>query len=609
MAVLARGSVTDRPWGLTFGALGVRGLTGELAVVVDGKAYRVAFNQGIIFGATSPLASDAAVRVAMTSNLITSTQVADITRRMAAAPDRDEVDLLAELARLGPDQAARLRRRLVANRAARAFSLDRGDFVVEDSFTIGYLPGNELDVRSVAYLGAKNNFNEDRMGTELGALGGWFQLKQEAVEDLPQFGFTETEKPILQNLLEGADLVDMEQAHQSLGARAVRAVTYALVSCGACEIRPSNRATRSAAPRPPGQSAPATRPAGQPAPAARPQQAARPAAPASTPGSGPVRAPAAPGSSPGSGGVRAPVSATATAASNQASGAYRMPTPAPAQPSSPPDHAPRTPMSTAEQRPVRSPVASQPRRAKRNTAAIEEIDQLLASKVPLLDSGADHFALLGLTSTASPDEIQKAYFMLARKLHPDRLSAIGVVDEARHAQRLMAEINAAFAILNDSAKRAEYISILQRGGARAIKAQEAQADEMAMRIMRAEEVFRQGEMAMRRDQVGPALQAFQQAVELQPNEPEYQALLAWAQFAAAPDKNAVANNARKALQRAMELNDRSPTARFYLGRVERMVGREREALQHFQEVLRIKPNHAEAASEVRLLEQRLKGKR
>ena len=40
-----------------------------------------------------------------------------------------------------------------------------------------------------------------------------------------------------------------------------------------------------------------------------------------------------------------------------------------------------------------------------------------------------------------------------------------------------------------------------------------------------------------------------------------------------------------------------------------MLGKEREALQHFQAVLMIKPNHSEAASEARVLEQRLKGKR
>lgn len=234
---------------------------------------------------------------------------------------------------------------------------------------------------------------------------------------------------------------------------------------------------------------------------------------------------------------------------------------------------------------------------------------MLANKVPLLDSGADYFTLFGLARTASPEDVRQTYFMLARKLHPDRLSAIGVDDEARSAQRLMAQINAAFAVLNDPVKRQEYLSILSRGGEAAVRAEESRADEMAMKIMRAEEVFRQGEMALRREQLPQALDAFKQAVELQPNESEYQAVLAWALFASATDKNAIATQTRKALVKAAEANDMSTTARFYLGRVERMLGREKEALEHFREVLRIKPNHTEAASEARILEQRLKGRR
>ena len=40
-----------------------------------------------------------------------------------------------------------------------------------------------------------------------------------------------------------------------------------------------------------------------------------------------------------------------------------------------------------------------------------------------------------------------------------------------------------------------------------------------------------------------------------------------------------------------------------------MLGREREALGHFQSVLMIKPNHSEASSEVRVLEARLRTKK
>lgn len=226
-------------------------------------------------------------------------------------------------------------------------------------------------------------------------------------------------------------------------------------------------------------------------------------------------------------------------------------------------------------------------------------------KVPLLDRGVDHFTLLGLTADASPADVRSAYFTLARKLHPDRLSAIGIEDEERRAQRLMAQVNLAFAVLNDAAKRKEYTSVLQRGGESAVRAEEAKVDELAMRVMRAEEAFKQGEMALRREQLAQAIESFKMAVELQPREAEYQALLAWTEFALSTDKPKIAVATRKALIRAAEANDMSPTAKFYLGRVERMLGREREALACFNEVLSIRPNHTEAASEVRILSQRL----
>src|SRR5262245_22077994 len=102
---LARGTIADRPWGQTLGALATRGLTGQLTLTSEGKQFCVAFRQGAVAGATSPLPTDATVRVALTGGLISSTQAADISRRIAAAPTRDDVEVLAEATRLTPDQA------------------------------------------------------------------------------------------------------------------------------------------------------------------------------------------------------------------------------------------------------------------------------------------------------------------------------------------------------------------------------------------------------------------------------------------------------------------------------------------------------------------------
>jgi cytochrome c-type biogenesis protein CcmH/NrfG len=94
------------------------------------------------------------------------------------------------------------------------------------------------------------------------------------------------------------------------------------------------------------------------------------------------------------------------------------------------------------------------------------------------------------------------------------------------------------------------------------------------------------------------------AVELAPGEVDYAAALAWARFCHATDKQALAHATREALGRAIRKSPTPEMARFYLGRVERMLGRDKEALRHFQEVLQVQPRHADAAAEIRAIEAR-----
>ena len=149
--------------------------------------------------------------------------------------------------------------------------------------------------------------------------------------------------------------------------------------------------------------------------------------------------------------------------------------------------------------------------------------------------------------------------------------------------------------------------MLDRGGEQAVQQEQQAALQMAERILESEEAFKKGEAALRRDQIPQALQLLEHAVVLNPDEPDYQALLAWARFCAAPDKKAVAQPTRVALTRAADRSTNGVTARFYLARVERMLGRDKEALRLFEEVLEMSPGHAEATAEVRVLQSRLGG--
>jgi tetratricopeptide (TPR) repeat protein len=791
MGELARGSVADRPWGRTFATLGLRGLTGQLTLVSDAKRFVVAFEAGAVVAAASPLASDAAVRVALTSHLVSSSQVPEISRRQAAAPERDEIELIAELARLGPDHALRLRRRVIAQRAARTFSINHGEFVVTDQTELTILPGCELDARAVVYLGARANLPEQRLSAELDQLGSRFRLRPAQDDDLPQFGFTDLEQPVIERLRDGGTIAEIEEfATSFVDGRTVRAVVYALAVCNACErapVRPAVVQARSGTPTPPpmstagghatspraptatqpGTAAPGApraveRTGPQPLPRAegspeaprparpRPAAAARraptltPPVPAEAPrAAGPTPAPVArrtptltppvpaeapravgptpaPAESPRAGllvprpglaarsatstparalpTLRGPASspppgkvlelATGSAAYRPLGDGLDAPTqrdaaspmmqltleqaaprdwqgldvPAPRQGSSPAlrlrleEEAPRQGSSPALRLPgeaearregsnpaLRSPfdeamphdVSSpalrrsiddvelpppepvilrvpssrpppQPRQVQRaDSPRSHDVKALIAQRLKLLDQGADHFQLLGVAQDVSADLLRKAYFALARQLHPDRLAALGISDDGKHAQRLFAQINAGFAILSDDTRRADYLGVLSRGGEAAVRAEQARAEEMARRILDAEEAFHRGELALKRDQPRVAVTELEVAVRLHPDEADYHALLAWAQFCAAPDKMAIASATRLSLDKAIQRSPRAVSARFYLGRVERMLGRDQEALRLFRDVLAAAPGHTDAAAELRVLEARL----
>ncbi len=120
----------------------------------------------------------------------------------------------------------------------------------------------------------------------------------------------------------------------------------------------------------------------------------------------------------------------------------------------------------------------------------------------------------------------------------------------------------------------------------------------------ADEAFQRGVMALRRDDLQTAVLELVQASQLAPLDVDFAAMAAWAKFCAASDKQLIALETRRVLERAVARSPKPMTARFYLGRVERMLGRVREALFHFRQVIAVEPGHADAAAEIRMLEPR-----
>ncbi|HSK03922.1 MAG TPA: hypothetical protein VK932_21865, partial [Kofleriaceae bacterium] len=483
--------------------------TVQLTLRSDEKVFRISFDRGAVMAASSPLAADSATRVALASHLIAPAQVRDLERRIAAAPGADEIDVIVAAARLSPEQARVLRRRLVARRAARTFAVERGSYELEERTPLP-VAQEGVDVRGVIYAGARTHLSELRLALDLRRFGTRFALKPDLLDELPRYGFTRAERPVLEALRRGTSLPELEANQRELDPRIARAVIYALASCNALlpaealangtgamppitvpvpvprdlttigsqpprppappqpAAGPARAKTRTVPPRPKSWTVPARAKTRTMPPRAKSLTVPRPRSQTASPPV-PVLPPAPPVLSPAP-----PVLPPVLPAAARPRGAA-VPPPIPSRPPpvparlSPPVRTgtgdeppmPRGFRPASEPRPGDSEVTPLPRsmldsfRTNRTTTvrpnalAVHEVMKLIEQRTALLDRGADHFTLLGLPIGAPPEDVHAAYVELSRNLRPMRLAELGISDDSFAAQRLLAQIGIAYTVLTD----------------------------------------------------------------------------------------------------------------------------------------------------------------
>jgi curved DNA-binding protein CbpA len=232
------------------------------------------------------------------------------------------------------------------------------------------------------------------------------------------------------------------------------------------------------------------------------------------------------------------------------------------------------------------------------------IHDKIKAKLAQVDANVDHFVMLEVTRHAGSQEIKNAYLQLAKTYHPDRLALVKLEELRPQVERIFGRLSDAFAAIGEDARRREYLRVLEEGGEAAVKRREDDEVAHATRVLTAEEHFRKGEMALRRQMWPTALQEFQAALELNDAEPEHHALYAWARWCAAEDKEAVFNEVKKIMLRAIELSDRCVPAFLHLGQIYSARGDHDRAYNMFQRVLGVNEHHVEANRQVRLIEMR-----
>src|SRR5690606_26519746 len=106
-----------------------------------------------------------------------------------------------------------------------------------------------------------------------------------------------------------------------------------------------------------------------------------------------------------------------------------------------------------------------PRRRDADPAGIDPLDaeavrRKVAARMALVHN-ADYFALLGLTPSATPYEIRRAYLELRRTFEPTRLLTAATADLAGDVDTLLEVLEEAYAILKDHHRRTRYRRALE----------------------------------------------------------------------------------------------------------------------------------------------------
>lgn len=208
--------------------------------------------------------------------------------------------------------------------------------------------------------------------------------------------------------------------------------------------------------------------------------------------------------------------------------------------------------------------------------AAKRLVEDIASKFAHLGE-VDYYSLLGVDSRADANAIKRAYVSAAKDFHPDTLARSGIAGEVRaQASRVFAEIGKAYTTLSRAESRREYDALLA-GDDLGIDAEQ---------IATAETLYRKGEILLRQGNFRGALEFLLPAVEIYPDEADYQNATGWALYRQSPSDP---ERAKPHLERAVTLAPKDAVAHFRLGVVLRSLGESDAAQTSFTRARQLDP--------------------
>jgi len=211
---------------------------------------------------------------------------------------------------------------------------------------------------------------------------------------------------------------------------------------------------------------------------------------------------------------------------------------------------------------------------------------------------ADYFMMLDIPRDATHDDIETAFFALAKRWHPDRLPAeLAPVRDS--CSRVFARMSEAHTTLGDEEQRGRYMKLLAEGSG------SPEMQETVAKVIEASQNFQKAEVFLKRNDLVQAEAYCRQALDADPMQADYIALFAWL-TALKPENQSPEKTTEsiKLLDKATSLSNRCEKAYYWRGMLYKRVGKADMAAKDFKRAIDLNPRNIDAAREVRLYQMR-----
>jgi tetratricopeptide (TPR) repeat protein len=209
-------------------------------------------------------------------------------------------------------------------------------------------------------------------------------------------------------------------------------------------------------------------------------------------------------------------------------------------------------------------------------------------------SSQDYFEMLGLPRDATPEQVQKAFFGLAKVWHPDRLPP-ALIEVKDACSKVFTHLTEAQATLCDAERRAEYMTLLKDGG--------ATPDDQAKihAILEAATEFQKAEVFLKRNDIAQAHELAKKAHALDPEQADYLAMVTWLD-SQKPEWIGREKTLEKVaiLNQCIKMNANSERAYFWRGMLFKRIDETAKAIKDFKKASELNPRNLDALREVRL---------